>query len=81
MTTAKLFTTGGSQAVRLPREFRFEGSEVYIRREGDRVILEPKRKRRWPPGFARSIRIDDSGFVRPEQGSLPPIPSFQAVPG
>ncbi|HEY3797033.1 MAG TPA: type II toxin-antitoxin system VapB family antitoxin [Caulobacteraceae bacterium] len=38
---AKLFRHGGSQAVRLPKEFRFEGSEVAIRRDGDRVILEP----------------------------------------
>ncbi len=38
---AKLFTHGGSQAVRLPRAFRFEGSEVYVRRDGDKVILEP----------------------------------------
>jgi antitoxin VapB len=36
---AKLFTHGGSQAVRLPKEFRFDGSEVRIEREGDRVIL------------------------------------------
>jgi len=33
MTKAKLFMTGGSQAVRLPAEFRFEGSEVDIRRD------------------------------------------------
>ncbi len=39
--TAKLFWTGRSQAVRLPKEFRFEGSEVRIRKDGDRVILEP----------------------------------------
>lgn len=38
---AKLFTHGGSQAVRLPKAFRFEGKEVCIRRDGDRVILEP----------------------------------------
>jgi antitoxin VapB len=38
--TAKLFTHGGSQAVRLPKAFRFEGSEVRIERDGDRVILE-----------------------------------------
>ena len=38
---AKLFAHGGSQAVRLPKAFRFAGTEVYIRREGDRVILEP----------------------------------------
>jgi antitoxin VapB len=33
---------GRSQAVRLPAEFRFEGSEVYITKEGDKVILAPK---------------------------------------
>jgi len=38
---AKLFTHGGSQAVRLPKAFRFEGTEVSVRREGDAVILEP----------------------------------------
>jgi virulence-associated protein VagC len=37
---AKLFKTGGSQAVRLPRAYRFEGqTEVLIRREGKRVVL------------------------------------------
>ncbi|KQN25399.1 hypothetical protein ASE86_03935 [Sphingomonas sp. Leaf33] len=40
--TAKLFWSGRSQAVRLPKEFRFEGEEVRIRREGGRVILEAK---------------------------------------
>lgn len=42
--TAKLFITGRSQAVRLPREFRFQGAEVFIRRDpqtGD-VVLSPK---------------------------------------
>lgn len=43
-TKAKLFTHGGSQAVRLPKAFRFEGDEVFIRRDGDTVVLEPKRK-------------------------------------
>lgn len=44
MARAKLFTTGGSQAVRLPAEFRFEGSEVDIRRDpatGDVVLSKP----------------------------------------
>jgi antitoxin VapB len=41
MATAKLFTHGGSQAVRLPKEFRFEGDSVRISRVGDRVMLEP----------------------------------------
>jgi antitoxin VapB len=41
MKTAKLFAYGRDQAVRLPREFRFEGTEVRIRRFGLGVILEP----------------------------------------
>jgi antitoxin VapB len=39
--TAKLFMHGRSQAVRLPKEFRFEGTEVQVRRVGEQVILEP----------------------------------------
>jgi antitoxin VapB len=39
--TAKLFRNGRSQAVRLPREFRFEGDEVRIRRVVEGVLLEP----------------------------------------
>ena len=38
---AKLFWSGRSQAVRLPKEYRFDGTEVRIRRRGDAVILEP----------------------------------------
>jgi antitoxin VapB len=38
---AKLFQNGRSQAVRLPREFRFEGDRVRVRRVGQGVLLEP----------------------------------------
>jgi virulence-associated protein VagC len=38
---AKIFWSGRSQAVRLPKEYRFDGTEVTIRREGSRVILTP----------------------------------------
>ena len=51
--TAKIFITGRSQAVRLPREYRFEGSEVYIRRDpstGD-VVLS-RRPESWDGFFA-----------------------------
>lgn len=41
MGTAKLFWSGRSQAVRLPKDFRFEADEVRIRRHGNTVILEP----------------------------------------
>jgi hypothetical protein len=79
---AKLFWNGRSQAVRLPKEFRFEGDEVAIRREGDRVILEPARPARgWPPGYwerlreyARTFRFPDVPplFAGPERESLDP---------
>lgn len=44
MKTAKLFKNGESQAVRLPKEFRFEGDEVLIKKAGNAVVLLPKKK-------------------------------------
>lgn len=41
MKTAKLFKNGQSQAVRLPKEFRFRGEKVYIKRIGNAAILIP----------------------------------------
>lgn len=41
MTTAKIFQHGGSQAVRLPKAFRFPGSEVLIEKHGTEVVLRP----------------------------------------
>lgn len=41
MDKARVFWSGRSQAVRLPKEYRFDGGEVRIRRHGDAVILEP----------------------------------------
>ena len=41
-TTAKVFTTGRSQAVRLPKAFRFDTAEVTIEKVGDAVVLRPK---------------------------------------
>lgn len=46
MATAKLFQHGGSQAVRLPKDFRFEGTEVEIERRGREVILRAKQRPR-----------------------------------
>jgi antitoxin VapB len=42
MDTAKLFVNGQSQAVRLPKEYRFSGNEVYILKVGHAVMLFPK---------------------------------------
>lgn len=44
MPSAQLFQNGQSQAVRLPREFRFEGNSVAIRRIGEAIILQPHKK-------------------------------------
>jgi len=41
LETAKLFQNGQSQAVRLPKEFRFQGDEVYIKKVGNAVVLLP----------------------------------------
>lgn len=46
MATAKLFQHGGSQAVRLPKEFRFEGTEVEIEKRGNEVVLKARPKPR-----------------------------------
>ncbi len=71
-TRAKLFLNGRSQAVRLPKEYRFEGAEVEIHREGDRVILEPVRKRGWPKGYwERLSRLAVDFDVQPIE-PLPP---------
>ena len=45
MQTARIFTNGNSQAVRLPKEFCFEEDEVVIKKLGDIVVLLPKRYR------------------------------------
>jgi antitoxin VapB len=42
MQTAKVFPNGRSQAVRLPKEFRFDSDEVYVARMGSAVVLMPK---------------------------------------
>ena len=42
MRTAKLFKNGRSQAVRLPKEFRFDGTQVFIKKVGNTVVLIPE---------------------------------------
>ena len=76
MKTAELFETPEGQTLRLPDEFRLEGSVVSIRREGSALILEPLRPQTWPEGFFDRIHIDDPAFARPDQGIAPPAPLF-----
>lgn len=49
--TAKIFTSGRSQAVRLPKEYRFKVNEVYIRKENGKVILSEKPQKTWAEIF------------------------------
>lgn len=63
---ASIFWTGRSQAVRLPKEFRFSGDTVLVRREGSAVILEPSHD--WPEGYVDSFAGVPDDFTRPSQG-------------
>ena len=56
--TAKLFMNGQSQAVRLPKEFRLEGKEVYIQKLGNKIILSEK-KQSWNQFFKENSVFDD----------------------
>lgn len=64
MDTAKIFKTGRSQAVRLPRRYRFSGSEVAIHKEGDRVILSPISKKGALEAFLALPCCPDFGIER-----------------
>ena len=60
MKTAKLFKSGQSQGIRLPKEFKMEGTEVYIKKEGEAIVLLPKTKS-WAPLFD-SLDHFEEGF-------------------
>lgn len=59
--TAKVFMTNRSQAIRLPKEYQFATDEVFIRREGDEVILSP-RPRDWN-AYLKSAPAASDGFM------------------
>lgn len=71
-TIAKLFRNGRSQAVRLPREFRFEGDRVRVRRVGNGVLVEPifTNVSEW---FAELDRLATTPFMQ-EGRQQPPTP-------
>lgn len=73
---AKLFQNGGSQAVRLPKDCRFpeDQTEVVVRREGRRVILEPVDV--WPRSFVRSLGSWHEEIERPNQSALEDVEDF-----
>jgi antitoxin VapB len=64
---AKVFWTGRSQAVRLPKEFRFATDTVLVRRQGSALVLEAADD--WPEGYVESFAGAPEDFVRPTQGN------------
>ena len=69
MKTAKIFKNGRSQAVRLPKEFRFDCDEVFVQKQGDKVILSAI-ELGWDE-FFDSISVFSEDFLA-EQEDLPP---------
>jgi antitoxin VapB len=63
---ARVFWTGRSQAIRLPKEFRFETDVVLVHRDGQAVIVEPAHE--WPDGYVESFAGVPDDFKRPPQG-------------
>jgi len=65
----KIFWSGNSQAVRIPKAYRFDDrvSEVYMRRQGQQIILEPVRRSTWPDSFWQAFGDMPEDFERPEQ--------------
>ena len=72
--TARLFANGASQAVRLPKEFRMEGTEVRIWKEGERVVLEPlKTSFSWDEWADALTKLAGDDFMH-EGRQQPPMP-------
>jgi antitoxin VapB len=74
LQTAKLFTNGSSQAVRLPKEFRFQGTEVYVQKVGGCLLLSPK-DRAWETFMEGVSGFSDDYFDAIEQARSEDIPS------
>lgn len=72
--TAKIFMNNRSQAVRLPKEFQFKTSEVFIRKQGDEVILSP-RPSDWS-AFLESDKIASEEFMQGVDDPPPQERSF-----
>ena len=70
MKSAKLFVNGRSQAVRLPKAFRFEGSEVYIKKVDGGVLLIPKDQSLWDIWEQNLMKYDEPFMVERNQPEL-----------
>jgi antitoxin VapB len=68
---AKVFMTGRSQAVRLPKEYRVKGKSVYVKRLGDSIVLIPKAADRWAGLFAALDQFPRDFVLERQQGQAP----------
>lgn len=66
---AKIFMNGRSQAVRIPKEYRFDVGEVYITKQGDDIIISPK-KPSWDDFFNTPSAFDDD-FLKDREDTPP----------
>lgn len=81
MQTAKVFQSGGSQAVRIPKEFRFDESEVFIKKTDEGILLIPKQShseeawREWIKNLAAFHDGDpeDNDWLQIERGGAPQV--------
>jgi antitoxin VapB len=69
MDTAKLFQNGKSQAVRLPKEYRFRGTKVYVKKMGNAVVLIPEQDS-WDT-LIESLALFSDDFM--EERTQPPV--------
>jgi len=69
MKTAKVFRSGNSQAVRIPKEFHLEGEEVEILRQGGSLLLRP-RKESWA-ALVNSLKLFTDDFMKDERRQPP----------
>lgn len=67
--TAKIFTNGGSQALRIPKEFRYDTNEVMVNRIGNIMIVTPKNNK-WS-GLLQSLDMFTDDFMADGRGKLP----------
>ncbi|MBT5825460.1 MAG: antitoxin [Gammaproteobacteria bacterium] len=68
-SVAKIFMNGRSQAVRLPKEFRFDTDEVYITKQGENILISAK-KPTWDDFFNTTPAFDDD-FLNDREDTLP----------
>lgn len=63
MLTAKIFENGRSQAVRLPKEYRFDETEVRVHKIGEVVMIMPKKKAAEWSGLLNSLELFSDDFM------------------